>query len=99
MSISYILTTCLALEFPDTVWRVDANIPAPGLIFPYQNRTFCLARDGIDTGICLSWTEVPGATTYLLQWSLNQDFSGTTTQEFVTSDTEYCLQYLSLIHI
>ena len=94
MSISYILTTCLALEFPDIVWREDANIPAPGLIFPYQNRTFCLARDGMDTGICLSWTAVPGATTYLLQWSLNQDFSGTTTQEFVTSDTEYCLQYL-----
>ena len=94
MSISYILTTCLALEFPDIVWRQDINIPAPGLIFPYQNRTFCIARDGMDTGICLSWTAVPGATTYLLQWSLNQDFSGPTTQEFVTSGTEYCLQYL-----
>jgi hypothetical protein len=94
MSCQIVLDSCLALEFPDIVWRKDLLLPQPVLKFPYDKRNFCLeVLDGYNTQICLSWNHVSGATVYLVQWALNSDFNGASVQEALVyaPDTDYCL--------
>jgi hypothetical protein len=89
--------TCLQIEFPDVNWRTDLLIPTPQLIFPYNDRSFCLEAIPLGTvglpprpiwnsQICLSWEQTPGADTYLLQWSLNSDFNGPSVRETILNN-------------
>ena len=90
---SLFFITELQAEYPDFVWRTDSVIEAPTLLFPENDRTFCLDVENGNTNICLQWDAVPSATTYLVQWSLNPEMNGPSVQERIvtTPTTSYCL--------
>lgn len=90
---SVFFITELQAAYPDFVWRTDSVLQAPILIYPENERNFCFEVDNGNTNICLNWQAVPGATTYLVQWSLNPEMNGPSVQERIVSgpDTSYCL--------
>lgn len=90
---SVFFITELQAAYPDFVWRTDSVLQAPILVYPENERNFCFDVDNGNTNICLNWQAVPGATTYLVQWSLNPEMNGPSVQERIvnTPDTSYCL--------
>ena len=96
MSNVYKLSTEAQVVFPNIQWRFDVTIAQPLLRLPVSKSNICIpeqpqnpnSNDAIqeDTSLCPSWFAVPGADTYLLQWSLNSDFVGPSVQERILSN-------------
>jgi hypothetical protein len=95
-SCSIVLSSSMRLTYPNVDFRDDLLIPTPILQYPRSEQTFCLdLLPDNNTQICLSWFDVPGATHYLLQWSLNPQFNGPSIREVIVAAPErsYCLFY------
>lgn len=97
--------TCLSAHFPDIEFRNSCVIPQPQLKFPLNGVSDCPlidTRPGSLTfgqsNLCVCWFPIPSnginpaPNIYLVQSSLNENFSGSSTTEQIVNapDTELC---------
>ena len=76
-------------------WKLDVNLATPELVSPEDGTVVCPETGPGTSNIDLEWKAVSGASEYILQWCLNNNFDGPTCRAVRISTTTYTLSLVA----